>query len=90
MHKIFAKSYVFYEFPIRMNLYEWPTPKPAPKPTHHWGLDNSYKIVRISHLVKYVRIAVRLLWKNTSLSLRRHAHGTLVRRRQSEGLATRD
>ncbi len=26
IHAIFAKSYVFYEFPIRMNLYEWPTP----------------------------------------------------------------
>ncbi len=22
-----------------MNLYEWPTPNPAPKPTHHWGLE---------------------------------------------------
>ncbi len=49
---------------IRMNLYEWPTPNPTPKPNHHWGLDKSYKIVRvrsykfvrISHLVKYVRI----------------------------------
>ncbi len=47
-----------------MNLYEWPSPNPAPKPTRHWGLDKSYKIVqmrsyefvRISHLVKYVRI----------------------------------
>ncbi len=39
IHMIFAKSYVFYELPIRMNLYEWPTPKPAPKPTCHWGLD---------------------------------------------------
>ncbi len=44
-----------------MNLYEWPTPNPAPKPTRHWGLDKSYKIVpdsvvRMSHLVKYVRI----------------------------------
>ncbi len=43
-----------------MNLYEWPTPNPAPKPTRHWGVDKSYKIVRvksyefvwISHLVK--------------------------------------
>ncbi len=42
---ILAKSYVFYELPIRMNLYEWPTPNPAPKPTRHWGLDKSYKIV---------------------------------------------
>ncbi len=41
-HMIFAKSYVFYELPIRMNLYEWPTPNPAPKPTRHWGLDKSY------------------------------------------------
>ncbi len=26
-----------------MNLYELPTPNPAPKPTHHWGLDKSYE-----------------------------------------------
>ncbi len=47
-----------------MNLYEWPTPNPVPKPTRHWGLDKSYKIVQvrsyefiqISHLVKYVQI----------------------------------
>ncbi len=42
-----------------MNLHEWTTPNPAAKPTRHWGLDKSYKIVQISHLVKYVRIAVR-------------------------------
>ncbi len=42
IHMIFAKSYVFYELPIRMNLYEWPTPNPTPKPTHHWGLDKLY------------------------------------------------
>ncbi len=67
IHTIFAKLYVFYELPIRMNLYEWPTPNPAPKPTRHWGLEKLYKIVRvrsyefvrISHLVKYVWIAVR-------------------------------
>ncbi len=61
---MFAKSYAFYKLPIRMNLYAWPTPNPAPKPTRHWGLDKSYKIVqvrsyefvRISHLVKYLRI----------------------------------
>ncbi len=41
---IFAKSYVFYELPIRMNLYKWPTPNPDPKPTRQWGLDKSYKI----------------------------------------------
>ncbi len=40
---ILAKSYVIYELPIRMNLYEWPTPNPAPKPTRHWGLDKSYE-----------------------------------------------
>ncbi len=51
-----GNSYIFYEV---ANSYEWPTPNPAPKPTRHWGLDKSYKIVRISHLVKYVRIAVR-------------------------------
>ncbi len=33
IHTIFDKSYVFYELTIRMNLYEWPTPNPAPKPT---------------------------------------------------------
>ncbi len=37
-----GKSYIFYELPIRINLYEWPTPNPAPKPTRHWGLDKSY------------------------------------------------
>ncbi len=42
IHTIFAKSYVFYELGIRMNLYEWSTPNPAPKPTRHWGLDKSY------------------------------------------------
>ncbi len=42
IHTIFAKSYVFYELPVRIHLYEWPTPNPAPKPTHHWGLDKSY------------------------------------------------
>ncbi len=58
-----------------MNLYEWPTPNPAPKPTRHWGLDKSdkiirvrsYEFIRISHLVKYVRIAVRLRWKYSKL-----------------------
>ncbi len=39
---IFAKSYVCYELPIRINLYELPTLNPAPKPTRHWGLDKSY------------------------------------------------
>ncbi len=29
--------------PISMNLYEWPTAKPVPKPTSHWGLDKSYE-----------------------------------------------
>ncbi len=38
IHTIFAKSYVFYELPIRMNLYEGPTPNSAAKPTRHWGL----------------------------------------------------
>ncbi len=38
IHTIFAKSYVFYKLPIRMNLYEWPTPNPAPKPTRHWQI----------------------------------------------------
>ncbi len=66
IHTIFAKSYVFYKLPIHMNLYEWPTANPAPKLTRHWGLDKSYKIVRvrsyeINRLVKYIyiRIAVR-------------------------------
>ncbi len=42
MSKFFAKLYAFYELPIRMNLYEWPTPNSAAKPTHHWGLDKLY------------------------------------------------
>ncbi len=41
-------SYKFiHNFTIRMNLHEWPTPNPAPKPTSHWGLDKLYKIVRV-------------------------------------------
>ncbi len=42
IHTFFAKSYVFYELWNRMNLYEWPTPNPAPKPNRHWGLDKSF------------------------------------------------
>ncbi len=60
---------------MRMNLYEWPTPNPAPKPTHHWGLDKSYKIVqvrlyefvRISYLIKYVRIGREIALENSAL-----------------------
>ncbi len=43
IHKVFAKSYLFYKLAICMNLYEWPTPNPAPKPTGHWGLGKSYE-----------------------------------------------
>ncbi len=42
IHTIFAKPYVFYELPICMNLYKWPPPNNAPKPTRHWGLEKSY------------------------------------------------
>ncbi len=42
IHMNLAKSYVFYELAILLNLYEWPTPNPAPKPTRHCGLDKSY------------------------------------------------
>ncbi len=38
----FAKWYLFYEL---HNSYEWPTSNPAPKPTRHWGVDNSYELV---------------------------------------------
>ncbi len=41
-YMIFAKLYIFYG--SKVNLYEWPTPNPAPKSTRHWGLDKSYKI----------------------------------------------
>ncbi len=41
MNTIFAKSCVFYELPIHMNLYEWPTPNPTPKPS----LDKLYNIL---------------------------------------------
>ncbi len=47
IHTIFAKSYVFNELLIHMNLYKLPTPNPAPKRTLHWGLDKSNKIVRV-------------------------------------------
>ncbi len=61
----FLRNHMYFTSPpIHMNLYKWPTPNPTPKPTRHWGLDKSYKIVRlrsykfvrIIHLVKYVRI----------------------------------
>ncbi len=41
-HSFLAKLYVFYELPIRLNMYKWPTPNAAPKPTCHCGLDKSY------------------------------------------------
>ncbi len=64
IHTVFAKSYVFYELPIRMNLYEWPTPNPAPLTYPSLGfrqiiLNRTSEVLQISHLVKYVRIAVR-------------------------------
>ncbi len=42
----------FMSSPIHMNSCKWPTPKPAPKSTHHWGLDkwgrmNSYKLATL-------------------------------------------
>ncbi len=43
IHTIFAKSCIFYELPIRMNLYEWATLNPAPEHIRHWGLDKSYE-----------------------------------------------
>ncbi len=30
-----------------MNLYELPSPNLTPKSTRHWGLDKSYKTVRM-------------------------------------------
>ncbi len=36
INSIFAKSYVFYELTIHLNLYEWPTANSAPKPHRHW------------------------------------------------------
>ncbi len=58
-----------------MNLYKRPTPNPAPKPTHHGGVDKSYKIVRvrsyefvrISHLVKYLWIGREIALTNTQV-----------------------
>ncbi len=47
-YTIFAKSYVFTSCTICMNLYEWPTPNPAPKPSRHWGLDKSYEWGRVN------------------------------------------
>ncbi len=41
---------------IRMNLYELPTPNPAPKPTHPWNLDKSYPIVQVRLYSEFVRI----------------------------------
>ncbi len=44
MYTTFAKSCVFYELPIHMNLYEWPTPNPTPKPSKP-SLDKSHNIL---------------------------------------------
>jgi len=72
-----------------MNSYEWPTPNPAPKPTCHWGLDKlhefvrmrSYEFIRISHLVKYVRIgceiALIILYVLTEISITWWHHDSL-------------
>ncbi len=44
----FLRNHMYFTSPpIHMNLYKWPTPNPTPKPTRHWGLDKSYKIVRL-------------------------------------------
>ncbi len=68
-----------------MNLYELPTPNPNRKPIHHWGLDKSYKIVRvrsyefvqISHLVKYVHIGHEIVlyghWKIQQQPLKKNS-----------------
>ncbi len=45
---VFAKSYVFYELLIHINLYEWPTPNPT-----QIVQNGTSEVVRISHLVKY-------------------------------------
>ncbi len=63
-HRIFAKSNIFYELAIRMNLYEGPTPNPTPWTYPSLGfreivLNRKREVVRISHLVKYVQIAMR-------------------------------
>ncbi len=47
---------------IRMNLYKWPTPNPAPRPTSHWGLDKSYKIVYIKNKAPPTEPAPRPPW----------------------------
>ncbi len=56
---------------------QWPTPDPAPKPTRHWGLDKSYKIIQkrsykcvwISHLIKYVRIDHEIALDNVTIHI---------------------
>ncbi len=35
-------DFIYTVDPIRMNLYKWPTPNPAPKPTHYRDLEKSY------------------------------------------------
>ncbi len=59
IHTNFAESYVFYEFPIRMNLYELPTSNPTPKPTRRWSLDKLYKIIRVRSY-EFIRISHRV------------------------------
>ncbi len=67
IHMIFAKSYVFHELPIRMNLKEWSTPNPAPKPTRHWGFKKSYWIVWVrSYELATSQNMYELLWDRVS------------------------
>ena len=58
----------FTNCPIRMNSYEWPTPDPAPKPTHHVGLDKSYKFVRVRSY-ELVRISQLFIIRTNSYEL---------------------
>ncbi len=71
IHTIFAKPYIFYELPIRMNLYECPKPNPAPKPTLHWGLDKYHtsEVIRCPDKIYYEQISSYMYYVDCYLIL---------------------
>ena len=58
----------FTSCPIQIYSYEWPTPDSAPKPTHHVGLDKSYKFVRVRSY-EFVRISHLFIIRMNSYEL---------------------
>ncbi len=55
----------FMRWPTRTILYDLSKPQWRVGLGAGFGVGHSYKFIRISHLVKYVRIAVRSGWPNS-------------------------